>query len=131
MAKPHHHIAIALVHRDERWLVTKRQRGAHLGGLWEFPGGHQMPHETACDAALRELREECAVQAVPERVLTVVTHEYEDRTVHITPVICQWQAGEPQPVGSDECRWVPADELEVLDMPPANRVVVRGLLKEA
>jgi mutator protein MutT len=129
MSKPQHHVAVALVYRDQRWLVARRRRDAHLGGLWEFPGGHQVPQETAAETALRELREECAVQAAAERVLATVTHEYDDRIIHITPVICRWLAGEPQPVGNDECRWLRADELEVLKMPAANREILRCVLQ--
>ena len=35
-----------LVFRDGRLLITQRHRDAHLGGLWEFPGGKREPGET-------------------------------------------------------------------------------------
>ncbi len=62
-------------------------------------------------------------------MLAAVTYEYEDRIVRIVPVICRWLAREPQPIGGDECRWVSASELAALDMPPANRDVVRIILE--
>lgn len=131
MCKPVLEIAVALVQRAERWLVARRCPGAHLGGLWEFPGGKQRPGESPERAAARELLEECAVVARPRRLLDVVTWEYDDRIVRISPVLCEWVAGEPRPQAADECRWVTAAELSALPMPPANAQLVRAALAAA
>ena len=32
-------VAAAVIERDGRFLVTRRQKGVHLEGFWEFPGG--------------------------------------------------------------------------------------------
>jgi A/G-specific adenine glycosylase len=63
-------------------------------------------------------------------VLESITCAYEDRIVHITPVVCRWLSGEPRPLGSDECRWVTAKELEQLDMPAVNAGIVRAALAQ-
>jgi mutator protein MutT len=128
MSKITQQIALALVHRADRWLVAQRREDAHLGGMWEFPGGKQQHDETATQAALRELYEECAVRAKPEHVLDAVTCEYDDRIVHLTPVICSWCSGEPQPLGSQRCRWVSGAELLILEMPAINAAIVRAAL---
>jgi mutator protein MutT len=127
-SKPIHEIALALVQRDERWLVAKRERSAHLGELWEFPGGKQLAHEAPTDAAVRELYEECGVRARAERTLDVVVYEYADRIVRLTPVMCQWEAGEPRPRASEHCGWVTGEELQRLEMPPANAAIVRAIV---
>lgn len=120
-------IAIALVPRHGRWLVAKRLDGAHLGGLWEFPGGKCEAGESASDAAIRELREECGVEARAVRSLIPVRFAYPDRELTMTPVLCAWIAGEPRPLGSQECRWVTLEELRGLPMPPANHAILRVL----
>ena len=127
VSKPVLRVAVALVHRGGSWLVARRHDDAHLGGLWEFPGGKRLTDESAESAALRELIEECGVDAQAERVLDSVIHEDEQRHVTITPVICQWQAGAARPIASLECRWVTLAEMRRLEMPPANGEIIRQL----
>lgn len=127
MPKPLIEVAVALVRRDAQWLVARRPAGAHLAGLWEFPGGKCEPGEARPDTAIRELREECGVVATAERALASVVYEYADRRVQITPVLCRWQSGEARPVGSDECRWVSLEEMQRLEMPPVNAEIIRQL----
>jgi mutator protein MutT len=120
-------VAVALVCRNGRWLVARRKPHVHLGGFWEFPGGKCRAGETAAQAALRELHEECAVEAIAERELPAITHEYEERIVRLLPVICRWQAGEGLPLGNQECRWVATAELAGLEMPAVNAGILREL----
>jgi mutator protein MutT len=126
MTKPTYKVALALVRRGAEWLVARRLRAAHLGGLWEFPGGKCHLHETPTQAALRELLEECAVHAEPQRVLDAVICEYDDRIVHLTPVLCRWLAGQPQALASETCRWVSEAELAELEMPAVNAGIIRA-----
>lgn len=126
MAKTSLNVALALVHRDGAWLVARRQHDAHLGGLWEFPGGKCLPNEAPAAAAVRELYEECGVCATPRSVLRPVRWEYADRVVHLTPVLCCWRAGEPQALASQACRWVSDRELDALEMPAVNVEIIRA-----
>jgi 8-oxo-dGTP diphosphatase len=32
-------VVAAVIEKDGAFLVTRRQQGVHLAGLWEFPGG--------------------------------------------------------------------------------------------
>ncbi len=130
MNKPIHEVAIAIVRHDGAWLVARRNSAAHLGGLWEFPGGKLLAGETPADAARRELQEECDVTADVAHVLHTFGSEHSDRVVRITPVICRWRAGTPQPLGNDECRWVTTDELLRLPMPPINAAIIAAVRSE-
>lgn len=121
-------VALALVRRAERWLVARRRPEAHLGGLWEFPGGKIEPSETAPAAAVRELHEECGVSARALECLACRTEDYGDRLVELHPVLCEWVSGEAQPLGSAECRWVDDAELRQLDMPAVNTEIIRQAL---
>jgi 8-oxo-dGTP diphosphatase len=129
MTRPEHTVAIAIVVRDGRYLVARRRADAHLGGLWEFPGGKVHAGETVSEAAVRELAEECAVRAVPQSVLGTIRCEYADRVVYLVPVICVWSSGDGEALASDECRWVDADGLRRLEMPAINSEIIRAALR--
>lgn len=120
-------VAVAIVQREGRFLVGQRHPDAHLGGLWEFPGGKSEPGETAAQTAMRELKEECNVQATVVRVLPQLRHVYSDRIIELTPVLCNWQNGEGEPIGTETCRWFTLDELRRLPMPELNGEILDAI----
>ncbi len=127
MKLPQISVAIAVVHKNGRWLVAKRHPHVHLGGKWEFPGGKNEPGENARQTALRELHEECGVRAVVECQLAPLNCDYGDRIVRLTPIICRWTDGEPQPLGCACVNWVTLDQMARLDMPAANAAIIQTL----
>lgn len=127
VGQPVYQVAIALVLRDGRWLVAERHADAHLGGLWEFPGGKFAPPETPEQAAVRELFEECGVRAEAGRVIHELAVGYADRQIRLYAVRCRWVAGEPRPLGNARCEWVTLAELRRLPMPAANAELIAAL----
>ncbi len=41
------HVAVGVVEKDDRLLITRRQSEGLMGGLWKFPGGKVENNETA------------------------------------------------------------------------------------
>lgn len=97
--------------------------------MWEFPGGKCEPQESATQAALRELHEECGIEATAERELSELPCDYGDRIVILVPVMCQWRKGVPTPLASQECRWVTIEEMRALDMPTVNADILKAVLQ--
>src|SRR5437763_15979588 len=104
-------VAAGLVFRDGKLLITQRPADAHLGGLWEFPGGKREPNETFEECLARELREELGIEVAIGELLESLTHEYAEKTVHLRFYRCQWHRNEPQALGCPAFKWVTADEL--------------------
>ncbi len=127
MSAPSINVAVAVLHKNSLWLVAKRHPHVHLGGKWEFPGGKSEPGESAEQTALRELEEECGVQAAIDRKLDTLRCDYGDRIVHLTPVICRWQSGQPQTLACVEIAWVSLEQLARLDMPALNTSIIQAL----
>ena len=120
-------VTAAVVERDGRFLVTKRQEGVHLEGHWEFPGGKCDPGEPLAVCMARELREELKLDATVGEELFSTTHEYADRLVEIHFLKCA-VAGNPLPQQGQEVRWASREELDTLTFPPADTELIRRLI---
>ena len=75
-AVPVHHIAVGVVWRGDRVLITRRKTEGFLGGLWEFPGGKIQHREKAQDACVREVKEETNLSIAVDSHLDRVKHAY-------------------------------------------------------
>ncbi len=121
-------VVAAVIEDDHRFLVTRRQSGVHLAGMWEFPGGKIDPDETHGAALARELREELDVEVeVGERVHRTM-HAYPERTIELYFYRCSLK-GVPRPLLGQEMRWVPRGELRALGFPPADTELIELLAK--
>ena len=123
-------VVAAVIEANHRFLVTRRQPGVHLAGLWEFPGGKIGPDEPHVAALRRELREELDAEIdVGEHVYTTM-HAYDDRTVELHFYRCTLKS-EPRPLVGQEMRWVPREELPTLGFPQADTELIEMLTKSA
>jgi len=113
-------VAAGLVFRDGKLLITQRYANAHLGGLWEFPGGKRDPQETFEACLARELFEELGIQVSIGELVKSLTHAYPEKTVHLRFYRCRWLKNEPSPLGCAACRWVMPQELAQHSFPAAD-----------
>jgi 8-oxo-dGTP diphosphatase len=123
-------VAAAVIERDNRFLLTRRLKGVHLEGCWEFPGGKCEPGETHTSCLLRELREELDVTATVGEELLTTTHVYPDRQVELHFLRCDL-SGDATPQLGQEMRWVPRAELGTLSFPPADTELIEALTRTA
>jgi mutator protein MutT len=124
-------VAAALVFHEGKLLITQRYAGAHLGGLWEFPGGKREPNETFEACLQRELREELGIEVVVGELVESLTHAYPEKTVHLKFYRCRWTAHEPQPLGCPAFKWVTAGELKDYAFPAADARLLEMLRQNA
>jgi 8-oxo-dGTP diphosphatase len=123
-------VAAAVIECDGRFLVTRRQRGVHLEGLWEFPGGKCRSGESLEGCLQRELREELAVDSFVGREIFQTAHEYADRRIELHFFLCRL-TGEPAPQDGQEMCWASRDELCNLEFPPADAELLEQLRRTA
>lgn len=119
-------VTAAVVCRGEAYLVTRRPRGVHLEGCWEFPGGKCEPGETHPACLTRELHEELGVKVRIGAEIFEVSHDYPDRTVELHFFECELE-GDPRPLLGQDMRWVPRGGLHALEFPPADAALLRIL----
>jgi len=114
--------AVALIDADGRVLMAKRPEGKSLAGLWEFPGGKVEDGERPEAALIRELKEELGIDVAESCLapLTFASHAYDDFHLLMPLYVCRRWKGIPQPMEGQELKWVRANELRKLPMPPAD-----------
>ncbi len=122
-------VAAAVIFHNGKVLITQRHPTAHLGGLWEFPGGKRRPRETFEQCLARELREELGIEVEVGPLIETITHQYPERIVQLHFYLCTWTGGEPKPLGCNAFKWVGPNELEQFHFPAADADLVRLLQK--
>jgi mutator protein MutT len=120
-------VSAALIFHHGKLLVAQRQADAHLGGLWEFPGGKREPGETFEQCLVREIREELGVEISVGELFEEVTHAYPEKSVHLKFFICCLISGAPQPLGCAALRWVEKTELADFKFPAADAQLLEKL----
>jgi A/G-specific adenine glycosylase len=127
-SRPRRHVALALVHHEDRYLVARRHEGTHLGGFWEIPGGKREAGEDDRTTLARELREEVGLELLAARHLVDFSHDYGDRYLSFHCYRCKvFDATLARPLASSELRWVTPRELLALGFPPANAPLLERL----
>jgi len=123
-------VTAAVIERGGSFLVTRRQKGVHLEGYWEFPGGKCDDGETLTACLAREIREELDVGVAIGPEIFAVTHAYPERSVELHFFRCEL-AGDPRPQIGQQMRWVKREDLSSLRFPPADAELIATLTRQA
>ena len=110
-------------------LIDQRLNEGLLGGLWEFPGGKQEPEEAIEATISRELKEELAIEVLVGEHLISLDHAYSHKRLRFEVHLCQWRSGDPQPLASQQVRWVKPEQLGEFPFPAANARIIAALLE--
>ncbi|MCU7937750.1 MAG: Nudix family hydrolase [gamma proteobacterium symbiont of Bathyaustriella thionipta] len=130
------HVAVAVIVKDNRVLISKRATNVHQGGLWEFPGGKVERGETIVQALSREIKEELGIQIVHTRPLIKLIHHYPDKSVLLeTQIISEFEGKQystaenlvQKGLEGQIVKWVKLDELTHYQFPQANKAIIKAL----
>lgn len=108
-------------------MIARRSDAAHMGGLWEFPGGKCLPGEAPGACAVRETHEETGLAVAVLEAWPPISHVYPDRMVVLHPFLCRAQGDKALPLASGEVRWVLVSALGEYPFPPANASLLARL----
>jgi mutator protein MutT len=123
-----HVVAAAVIDAAGRVLIAQRPHGKHLAGGWEFPGGKLEAGEDRRTGLARELREELGITLIASpRPLIRVRHSYDFGEVLIDMWVVKQYAGEPRGLDDQTLRWCAQDELDSVELLPADGPIVSAL----
>jgi A/G-specific adenine glycosylase len=117
---PLRRVAVGIVERRGRILITRRAPEGLLGGLWEFPGGGVKRGETPRQACRREIAEETGLQVTVDRKLTRVRHAYTHFRIEMDVFRCRHRSGRVRLNGPTDHRWIEPREIHRYPLPAAN-----------
>ena len=121
-------VAAGIVIEHGKVLLSRRKKGSHLAGLWEFPGGKAEAGEDPRAALRRELEEELGIRTRIGEIVEVTFHRYDeaDKAVLLLFFEAFREEGSPEPRAIDvaEVAWRAADGLSPEVFPPADVAVL-------
>jgi A/G-specific adenine glycosylase len=117
---PQYRIAVGVVVKNGRLLITQRKLDGLLGGLWEFPGGKIKKGEKPEAACVREIKEEVNLSISGLDHLARVKHAYTHFKIVMDVFCCKYKAGRVKLNGPAAHRWIKPDEIDQYPLPRAN-----------
>ena len=123
-------VACALIDHDNRILVTQRPEGKAMAGMWEFPGGKVEPGETPEIALIRELEEELGINTFASCLAPLIfsSHNYEEFHLLMPLYICRKWEGILRARENQAMKWIKPNDLQKLEMPPADLPLIYSLI---
>ena len=115
-------VAAAIITKDNKYFIAKRNKNKHLGGFYEFPGGKQDVNETLQQTVIREIKEELNIDINDKCIapLSFSEFDYKEFQLLLLLYICRRWEGEPKSMENNELKWVEPNMLRKYKMPPAD-----------
>jgi mutator protein MutT len=130
MQKPVVKVVAALIFDENgHLLITKRNANAHLGGLWEFPGGRLEAGETPQQALIREISEEVDLNIEVDSFFWHEIEEYESRIIDISFYNCRMNPPRQRisPKDVADYQWIQPEKIDEYTFPKADLKLVKLL----
>ena len=105
-------VAAAIIKKNNKYFIAKRNRNKHLGGFYEFPGGKQDTNETLQETVIREIKEELDVNICVGNKLGEEHYKDEKINVHLHYFFCKIISGDIVLKEHEDSAWVSKEEFK-------------------
>ena len=123
-------VAAIIQNEDSQILITRRKKGKHLEGMWEFPGGKIEKNETDQECLEREILEELSINVSTQNHFVDVNHDYSTKKILLKSYIAKYVSGQISLTDHDKYEWVRVQQLEDYEFAPADIPIVKKLQNE-
>ena len=99
-------VVVAVIKKENLYLIVKRNKHKHLGLKWEFPGGKVEINESFEQALSREIKEELNVEI--DIVNKIAEENYNDNKINVILYyyLCRIKEGEIFLSEHEDYAWV-------------------------
>jgi 8-oxo-dGTP diphosphatase len=120
-------IAVGLLQKKHKILLSQRLDDAFMGGFWELAGGKVEKNETIFNALKREMFEELNIEVISTTPFRVLKHSYPDRKVEVHIFKITDYNNEPISKEGQKIKWVTLDELKNFKLLPTMQNIINSL----
>tara|TARA_Y100000590_G_C15087755_1_gene776357 strand:+ start:122 stop:499 length:378 start_codon:yes stop_codon:yes gene_type:complete len=108
-------VVVAIIKKNNSYLIVKRNRNKHLGLKWEFPGGKVENDETFSEALLREIKEELNINITIHQKIADEKYKDEKINVKLHYFLCSHEIGVIQLNEHEDLAWVKKKDFNEYD----------------
>tara|TARA_B100000989_G_C19503934_1_gene455578 strand:- start:857 stop:1234 length:378 start_codon:yes stop_codon:yes gene_type:complete len=105
-------VAAAIITKDNKYFIAKRNKNKHLGGFYEFPGGKQDINETLQQTVIREIKEELNIHVQVGNKLGEEYYKDDKINVHLHYFFCKIISGEIILNEHEDSAWITKEEFK-------------------
>ena len=124
-SKPQYDVVVAIIWRDNKFYIQKRQKDKMLGGLWEFPGGIVDKGENPRIILRQKVFKECGTDLNILKKAGIVDHAFSHFTIRLCGYFC---SEKKLPIKESANReWIKKENIKDYTFPKANHKLFRQL----
>lgn len=95
-----------MIFNDKNQVLLGKRLAKLAKDTWCFPGGHLEFNETFKECAIRETKEECNLDVIPEKIISITNDIAYDKHYITIGMLAKLTSGKPKVNEPDKCeRW--------------------------
>ena len=116
-------VVVAVIKKENLYLIVKRNKHKHLGLKWEFPGGKVEINESFEQALSREIKEELNIEI--DIVNKIAEENYNDNKINVILYyyLCRIKEGEIFLNEHEDYAWVEKKDFLTYDFLEGDREI--------
>ena len=109
------HVVVAIIKKNNHYLIAKRNRDKYMGLMWEFPGGKVEESETFEEALSREIIEELNVSITIHDKIAEEKYKDDEIDIVLHYFVCTINQGELILSEHEAIEWVAKEDFDQYD----------------
>ena len=109
------HVVVAIIKKNNHYLIAKRNRDKYMGLMWEFPGGKVEGSETFEEALSREILEELNVSITIHNKIAEEKYKDDEIDIVLHYFVCTINQGELILSEHEAIEWVAKEDFDQYD----------------